>query len=80
MATTVTNSDFAAPDPTPVEELREHQENFHGFSKLVLFAILHITLILVCLALAFLGHIPMVAVLLGLGGMLALIAGFAISS
>lgn len=79
MATTVTNADFTAPDPTPVEELREHQENFHGFSKLILFAILHITLILVCMALAFLGHIPVLALLLGLGGTLALLAGFAIS-
>ncbi len=80
MATTVTNADFAAPDPTPVEELREHQESFHSFGKLVLFAVLHIMLILACLALAFLGHIPMLATLLGLGGTLALLAGFAISS
>lgn len=79
MATTVTNADFAASDPTPVEELREHRENFHSFSKVVLFAILHITLILVCLALAFLGHIPVLAALLGLGGTLCLLAGFAIS-
>ena len=63
----------------PAQELREHQETFHSFSKLVLFAVLHITLILVCMALAFVGHIPVIAVLLGLGGTLALLVGFAIS-
>ena len=80
MATTVPNADFAAPDSTPIEELREHQENFHGFSKLVLFAVLHITLILACLALGLVGHIPVLAVILGLGGTLALLVCFAISS
>jgi hypothetical protein len=40
---------------------------------------MHIALVLVCLALAFLGHVHVIAVLLGLGGTVALIAGFAIS-
>lgn len=73
MATTVNTPEI------PAQELREHQETFHSFSKLVLFAILHIMLILVCMALAFLGHIPMLALLLGLGGTLALLVGFAIT-
>lgn len=63
----------------PAQELREHQETFHSFSKLVLFAILHIMLILVCMALAFLGHIPVLALLLGLGGTLALLVAFAVT-
>ena len=36
-------------------------------------------LILVCLALAFVGHIPVLAVLLGIGGTLALMIGFAVT-
>ncbi|WP_295141438.1 hypothetical protein [uncultured Reyranella sp.] len=70
---------LGSPD-IPAQELREHQETFHSFSKLVLFAVLHVTLVLACLALAFLGHIPVLAVLLGLGGTLALLVAFAVTS
>ena len=45
----------------------------------MLFAVLHITLTLACLALAFLGHLPVIALLLGIGGTLALVAGFAVA-
>lgn len=69
---------------TPIEdsalELREHEETFHSFSKLVLFAVLHIVLVLVCLALGFVGHIPVLAVLMGLGGTLVLLVAFVIAS
>ncbi len=61
------------------QDLRAHQQTFHGFSKLVLFSILHIALVLGCLALAFLGNAPVVATLLGVGGTVALLAVFAIS-
>ncbi len=61
-------------------ELRAHQETFHSFSKLVLFAVLHIVLVLVCLALGFVGHIPVLAVLMGLGGTLVLLVTFVIAS
>ena len=61
------------------QNLRAHQETFRGFSKLVLFSILHVTLVLGCLALAFLGHAPVFATLLGLGGTVALLAIFAIT-
>ena len=70
---------LGSPD-IPAQELREHQETFHSFSKLVLFAVLHVTLVLACLALAFLGHILVLAVLLGLGGTLALLVAFAVTS
>jgi hypothetical protein len=40
---------------------------------------MHVALVLACLALAFLGHIPAIAVLLGVGGTVALIAAFAIA-
>ncbi|CAN5673670.1 hypothetical protein BH10PSE6_BH10PSE6_57140 [soil metagenome] len=60
------------------EEVRTHWRTFITFERLVLFATLHIVLVLGCLALAFPGHTPVVAVLLGVGGTIALIAGFAI--
>ena len=60
-------------------EVRAHQRSFITFERLVLFAAMHVALVLACLALAFLGHIPAIAVLLGVGGTVALIAAFAIS-
>lgn len=62
------------------QELRDHQETYNGFSRLVLFAVIHIVLVLVCIALAFVGHIPVLAVFLGLGGTLALLIAFALTS
>jgi hypothetical protein len=61
------------------QDLRAHQETFHGFGKLVLFAVLHITLVLAWLALAFLGHAPVIATLLSVGGTVVLLAIFAIT-
>lgn len=61
------------------QDLRAHQQIFHGFSKLVLFAILHIGLVLGCLALAFLGNTPGFATLLGVAGTIVLLAVFAIT-
>jgi hypothetical protein len=43
----------------------------------VLFAILHIMLVLSCLALAFLGNAPLIALLAGVGGTVVLLALFA---
>ena len=59
------------------EELRDHVRTFHSFGKLVLFAILHIMLVLSCLALAFLGNAPLIALLAGVGGTVVLLALFA---
>ena len=73
MADIVQDPRLADPD------LRAHQQTFHGFSKLVLFAILHIGLVLGCLALAFLGSTPVFATLLGVGGTIVLLAVFAIT-
>jgi hypothetical protein len=58
------------------QELREHEQAFHSFSKLFLFAILHIGLVLACMALAFLANLPVLALLIGLGGTAALVMGF----
>ena len=60
-------------------EVRAHHRTFIAFERLVLFAAMHVALVLACLALAFLGHIPVIAVLLGFGGTVALIAAFAIA-
>lgn len=60
-------------------EVRAHQRTFITFERLVLFTAMHVALVLACLALAFLGHSPVIAVLLGVGGMVALIAAFAIA-
>ena len=62
------------------QDLSAHQQTFHGFSKLILFAILHIGLVLGCLALAFLGNAPVIATLLGVGGTVVLLAVFAITN
>ncbi len=59
------------------EELRDHVRTFHSFGKLVLFAILHIMLVLSCLALAFLGNAPLIALLAGVGGTVLLLVIFA---
>lgn len=60
----------------PARELDDHQATFRSFSKLVLFSVLHVGLVLACLALAFLGHVPVLALLLGLGGTIAMIVAF----
>jgi len=61
-----------------VRDLGAHRRTFHAFSKLVLSAILHIALVLACLALAFIGNSPLIALLLGAGGTVALIMAFVI--
>ena len=60
-------------------EIRAHRRTFAAFERLVLFAAMHVALTLACLALAFVGNVPMFALLLGIGGTVALIAGFVIT-
>ncbi len=59
-------------------ELRAHLETYQGFSKLVLFMILWLVLLLSCMALGLVGGVHTLAVLGGIGGTIALIIGFAI--
>ena len=59
-------------------EVRAHRRTFVSFERLVLFAAMHVAPVLSSVALAFLGHVPVIAVLLGVGGTMALIAAFAI--
>ena len=68
-------------DPRLVDqELPAHLRTFHSFSKLVLFAIMYIGLVLACLALAFLGHAPLIAALIGIGATVTLLTLFAVTN
>jgi hypothetical protein len=75
-----TSSSYALPadSSVPPEEMRAHRLSYMTFERLVLFSLLHIALVLACLALAFLGDLPVIAFLFGAGGSLAIIAGFVI--
>ena len=65
-------------DSASVTEVRAHRRSFFAFERLVLFAALHVALTLACLALAFIGHIPVIALLSWIGGTLAMILGFTV--
>ena len=67
-------------DPAAKQELREHRRSFRTFERMVLFAVMHIVLVLSCLALAFLGNAPWIGFLLGVGGTIALIAAFVVTA
>ena len=58
--------------------MRAHRRSFLTFERLLLFSLLHIVLVLVCLALAFLGNVPVIAFLLGIVGSMGMIAAFVI--
>lgn len=73
------NYDADDYDADIAADLPAHEQTYTAFNRLVLFAVLHIVLMLVCLAFAFVGHMPILAIVLGLGGTLALIAGFALA-
>lgn len=67
-------------DPAATQEVREHRRSFITFERMVQFAVMHIALVLACLALAFLGNVPWVGFLFGVGGTLALIAWLVVSA
>ncbi len=60
------------------EEFRAHLETYTSFSKLVLFMIVWLVLLLASMALGLVGHLPVISLLMGVGGTLALIIGFAV--
>jgi hypothetical protein len=60
------------------DEYRFHLDTYKGFSKLVLFMIMWLVLLLSCMALGLVGGIHVLAVLAGIGGTLVLIVGFAV--
>jgi len=72
-------TDIANPF-SAASEFRAHRRTFESFGRLVRFAVLHITLTLACLALAFLAHIPLILLVAWLGGTLAMITLFTIKA
>jgi hypothetical protein len=67
------------PRQPTADEWSEHRHSFFTFERLVLFAVLHITLTLSSVALAFIGHIPLLALILWLGGTVTLLSAFALT-
>ncbi|UYN97365.1 MAG: aa3-type cytochrome c oxidase subunit IV [Enhydrobacter sp.] len=65
---------------TTTQEYREHRDTYESFNKLVLFTILWVVLLLCCMALGLVGNLPVISLLFGIGGTLALIVGFAVLS
>lgn len=57
-----------------------HLATYTAFSKLVLFGILFVVLLLACMALGLLGNVPLLALLAGIGGTVALLVAFAVMS
>ena len=62
------------------DDYSAHMETYTSFNKLVLFTILFIVLLLACMALGLVGSTPIFALLLGIGGTVALLVAFAVMS
>ncbi len=62
------------------DEYRAHLATYTAFNRLVLFMILWIVLLLACMALGLVGSSGLIALVLGIGGTVALLIGFAIAS
>ena len=60
------------------DDYRAHMETYTSFNKLVTFTLLWIVLILVAMALGLVGHMSILALLLGVGGSVALLVAFAV--
>ena len=57
-----------------------HVATYTSFNKLVTFTLLWIVLLLVSMAVGLVGHMSLLALVLGIGGSIALLIGFAILS
>ncbi|MBS0540157.1 MAG: hypothetical protein JSR47_15425 [Proteobacteria bacterium] len=60
------------------EEIRAHMDTYTAFNKLLTFVILWVILLLSSMALGLVAHVGLLSVLLGVGGTVALLIGFAI--
>ncbi len=60
------------------DDYRAHLATYTSFNKLVLFTILWIVLLLVSMTLGLVGNMSILALLLGIGGTVALLIGFAV--
>jgi hypothetical protein len=59
-------------------EYRAHLATYTSFSKLVLFMILWLVLLLSCMALGLVGGVHLLSLLIGIGGTIALLIAFAV--
>ncbi|NQW54980.1 MAG: aa3-type cytochrome c oxidase subunit IV [Rhodospirillales bacterium] len=57
-----------------------HVATYTSFNKLVTFTVLWIILLLVSMALGLIAHLSLLALVLGVGGSVALLIGFAVLS
>jgi hypothetical protein len=57
-----------------------HVTTYTSFNKLVTFTVLWIILLLVSMALGLIAHLSLLALVLGVGGSVALLIGFAVLS
>ena len=62
------------------DDLPAHLKTYESFNKLVLFTILFIVLLLACMALGLVGSAPLFALVVGIGGTVALLVAFAVLS
>ncbi|WP_395712861.1 aa3-type cytochrome c oxidase subunit IV [Reyranella sp.] len=60
------------------DEYPAHVQTFEAFSKLVLFSILFLVLLLSCMALGLVGNLGLLSLVLGIGGTIALLIAFAV--
>ena len=60
------------------DDLPAHEQTYQAFSKLVLFSILFLVLLLSCMGLGLVGSQHILALLLGIGGTVALLIAFAV--
>ncbi len=61
-------------------EYRAHLDTYTGFNKLVMFTLLWVVLLLSSMALGLVAHVGFLAVVLGVGGTIALLVAFAVLS
>lgn len=62
------------------DDFPAHLNTYQSFNKLVLFTILFIILLLSSMALGLVGNAPLFALVLGIGGTIALLVAFAVLS
>ena len=62
------------------EEIRAHMDTYSSFNKLVLFTILWVILLLASMALGLVAHVGILSLLMGVGGTVVLLIGFAVLS
>lgn len=58
------------------QDLREHEESYAVFRRIVLYAIMHIGFTVICLALAFLGDLELISAILWIVGTVAMLGTY----